>query len=164
MFCSTAFWCDSKRPFSASARLAPSSTSRSARAWRAEAEKGLLESHQKAVEQNNRYLTEAKEQLATIKASVADAEKTKRALEKDIAELEATGRAEAEAAAKDILSRAEEKAASLVRDAETKAADSLKQSREQLAELRAERDAIAEYIESLRAVVGKMTKKAPKKS
>jgi hypothetical protein len=85
-------------------------------------------------------------------------------LEKDIAELEATGRAEAEAAAKDILSKAEEKAAALVRDAETKAAGSLKQSREQLAELRAERDAIAEYIESLRAVVGKMTKKAPKAS
>jgi len=77
--------------------------------------------------------------------------------------IEATGRAEAEATAKDIVSKAEEKAAALVRDAETKAADSLKQSREQLAELRAERDAIAEYIESLRSVVGEMTKNAPKK-
>jgi hypothetical protein len=132
-------------------------------ARRAEAEKGLLESHQKAVEQNNRYLAKAKEHLASIKASVKEATAAKKALDKEIAKLESSGRAEAQAVAREILATAEEKAASLVRDAETKAADALKQSREQLAELRTERDAIAEYIESLRAVVGDMTKKAPKK-
>ena len=79
------------------------------------------------------------------------------------AEVKRLEKAEAQAVAREILATAEEKAASLVRDAETKAADALKQSREQLAELRTERDAIAEYIESLRAVVGDMTKKAPKK-
>ena len=130
-------------------------------ARRAEAEKALLEAHQKAVQQNARYLTEAKERLATVKKSLTEAKKTQKAVEKDIAGLASSGRAEAEAAAKGILSAAEEKAATLVRDAETRAAATLKDSREKLVELRAERDAIAEYIESLRAVVGEMTQKAP---
>jgi hypothetical protein len=59
------------------------------------------------------------------------------------------------------VAAAEERAAELIRTAEASAAKKLKQAQTQLAELRAERDAIAEYIESLRSVVGEVVTKAP---
>ena len=58
--------------------------------------------------------------------------------------------------ASEKIAAAEARAALLIRQAEEEATNRVAAAERRLVELRAERDTIADYIESLRAVVGKI--------
>jgi cell division septum initiation protein DivIVA len=125
-------------------------------ARRAEAEKDLLEAHQKAVELNNRFLQEAEEQLSETKARLAELRKDHKKIIHAIDEANRSGKSTAEKAASDTLQAAENRAAEIVRSAEEEATSRVAAAERRLVELRAERDTIAGYVESLRSVVSKV--------
>ncbi len=124
------------------------------KARRAEAEKELLDAHQRAVELNDRYLAEAKSQLKDTKKRLEALREEHRKTSEAIIELNSTGRAEAEQAARTIIAEAEEKARVVVAEANQQADEKVSVAEKRLIELRAERETIAEYVESLRSVMG----------
>jgi len=126
------------------------------KARRAEAEKELLDAHQKAVELNDRYLAEAKTQLEDTKKRLKALREEHRKTSEAIIELNNSGKADAEAKAREIVAEAEEKARTIVAEATQQADESVAAAEKRLIELRAERDTIAEYIQSLRSVVGQL--------
>ena len=126
------------------------------KARRAEAEKELLDAHQKAVELNDRYLSEAKTQLEDTKKRLKALREEHRKTSEAIIELNNSGKADAEAKAREIVAEAEEKARTIVAEATQQADESVAAAEKRLIELRAERDTIAEYIQSLRSVVGQL--------
>ena len=121
---------------------------------RAEAERELLETHQKAVELNNRFLQEAESQLNETKDRLAGLRKEHEKLIAAIDEANRTGKDSAEKAARETIAAAEARAALLILEAEEEATNRVAAAERRLVELRAERDTIADYIESLRTVVG----------
>lgn len=123
-------------------------------ARRAEAERELLDTHQKAVELNNRFLQEAEDQLSETKDRLAGLRAEQKKIIAAIEEANRTGKNSAEKAALDTIQKAEARAALIIRQAEEEATNRVAAAERRLVELRAERDTIADYIESLRAVVG----------
>jgi len=135
------------------------------KARRAEAEKELLEAHQKAVELNDRYLAEAKAQLEDTKKRLEALREEHRKTSEAIIELNNSGKADAEVKARELVVEAEEKARTIVAEATRQADESVAAAEKRLIELRAERDTIAEYLQSLRSVVGQLeTEEKPEKA
>jgi cell division septum initiation protein DivIVA len=123
-------------------------------ARRAEAERELLDTHQKAVELNNRFLQEADNQLSETKARLAGLRKEHEKLIAAIDVANRTGKNSAQKAARETIAAAEARAALLILQAEEEATNRVAAAERRLVELRAERNTIADYIESLRTVVG----------
>lgn len=131
-------------------------------ARRAEAERDLLETHQKAVELNNHFLSEAEAQLASTTERLTGLRDEQKKILAAIDEANRLGKDAAEKSASATLSAAENRAADIIRAAEIEATTRVAAAERRLVELRVERDTIADYIESLRAVVGKaLTVEAP---
>ena len=124
-------------------------------ARRAEAERELLDTHQKAVELNNRFLQEAEDQLSETKDRLTGLRKEQKKIISAIEEANRTGKNSAEKAASETIAAAEARAAQIIRQAEGEATNRVAAAERRLVELRVERDTIADYIESLHAVVGK---------
>jgi hypothetical protein len=123
-------------------------------ARRAEAERELLDTHQKAVELNNRFLQEAEDQLSETKDRLTGLRKEQKKIIAAIEEANRTGKNSADKAASETIAAAEARAVLIIRQAEDEATNRVAAAERRLVELRAERDTIADYIESLRAVVG----------
>ena len=123
-------------------------------ARRAEAERDLLETHQKAVELNNRFITESEAQLLETKERLTALRDEQKKILAAIEQANRSGKNAAEKAALATVSAAEERAAEIIRLAEIEATARVAAAERRLVELRAERDTIAGYIESLRSVVG----------
>jgi DivIVA domain-containing protein len=123
-------------------------------ARRAEAEKELLDVHQKAVDLNNRFLKEAENQLAETKSRLAALRTEHQKITEAIDEANRTGKVEAQKKANDVLAQAETRAEEIIRSAESEATGRVAAAERRLLELRSERDTIAEYVESLRTIVG----------
>jgi hypothetical protein len=123
------------------------------KARRDEAEQEYLARHQEAVASTQRYLDDANAQLADAIRRAAD-----KRLEADAVEMtiEVDGRKRREAAeteASQLVSDARERAQAIVTEAEQRSAQLVRDAEERLAELREERDAIAQYFESLRGAL-----------
>jgi hypothetical protein len=127
-------------------------------ARRAEAEKELLDTHQKAVELNSRFLEEAESQLANTKTRLAQLRAEQKKVLAAIEESNRVGKTESERAAAQALREAEDRARSLISEAEKEATSRVAAAERRLVELRAERDTIAEYIEGLRTAVAGVLK------
>jgi hypothetical protein len=123
-------------------------------ARRAEAEKDLLETHQKAVELNNRFISEAQTQLTETKERLTALRDEQKKIISAIDTANRMGKNAAEKAALQTVGKAEDRAADIIRQSEIEATARVAAAERRLVELRAERDTIAQYIESLRAVVG----------
>jgi len=120
---------------------------------RAEAERELLDTHQKAVELNNRFLEEAQNQLSETKARLAQLRSEQKKILQAIEESGRLGKSEAERNAIKALRVAKAKASEIISAAESEATSRVADAERRLVELRAERDTIAEYIEGLREAV-----------
>ena len=125
-------------------------------ASRAAAEKELLESHQKAVVVNDRYLREASAQLADTKARLNAVRKEHKLLMAAIEETNRSGKAAANAEARKLVTQAKKEASTIIRQAEAEAMERVAAAESRLVVLSAERDAIAQYVEGLRVVVGEV--------
>ena len=123
-------------------------------ARRAEAERELLDTHQKAVELNNRFLSEAETQLSETKERLTAVRGEQKKILAAIDEANRLGKNAAEKAASQTIAAAEDRAAEIIRLAEIEATARVAAAERRLVELRAERDTIAGYVESLRSVVG----------
>jgi hypothetical protein len=123
-------------------------------ARRAEAEKDLLETHQKAVELNNRFISEAQTQLTETKERLTALRDEQKKIISAIDTANRMGKNAAEKAALQTVGKAEDRAADIIRQSEIEATARVAAAERRLVELRAERDTIAQYIESLRVVVG----------
>ena len=134
-------------------------------ARRAEAERELLDAHQKAVELNNRFLKEAESQLAETKSRVAALRGEHKKITAAIDEANRSGKLDAQARAAQLVADAEQKAREIIQVAEQEATSRVAAAERRLIELRSERDTIAEYVESLRTIVGAvLDAPAPKKA
>ena len=129
-------------------------------ARRHEAEKEVLEAHQKAVELNESFQREASQQLDDTKARLRQVRDDHKKVSAAITELTTHGRAEAEKASREMIADAEKKAAELIREAEEQAEEKISHMERRLAELRTERDTIADYLASLRQVVHSIDQQA----
>ncbi len=133
-------------------------------ARRSEAEKDLLESHQKAVEMNDRYLAVSTTQLAELKSRVAELRQDHK---KIIAAIDASNTSGKTAAAKEAantIASAHKRATEMVHAAEKEAMERVAAAEARLIELSAERDTIASYVESLRTIVGGVIASEKKKA
>lgn len=122
-------------------------------ARRAEAERELLDAHQKAVELNSRFLQDAESQLAETKARLTQLRSEQKKILAAIEESNRVGKSESERAATAAIRAAEDKAKAIIASAEKEATSRVAAAERRLVELRAERNTIAEYIEGLRTVV-----------
>jgi len=122
-------------------------------ARRHEAEKEVLEAHQKAVELNESFQREATQQLDDTKARLRQVRDDHKKISAAITELNTHGKADAEKASRKLIANAEKKAASIISDAEKQTEEKISQMERRLVELRTERDTIADYLASLRQVV-----------
>ena len=122
-------------------------------ARRHEAEKEVLEAHQKAVELNESFQREATQQLDDTKARLRQVRDDHKKISAAITELNTHGKADAEKASRELIANAEKKAASIISDAEKQTEEKISQMERRLVELRTERDTIADYLASLRQVV-----------
>ena len=129
-------------------------------ARRHEAEKEVLEAHQKAVELNESFQREASQQLDDTKARLRQVRDDHKKVSAAITELTTHGKAEAEKASREMIADAEKKAAELIREAEEQAEEKISHMERRLAELRTERDTIADYLASLRQVVHSIDQQA----
>jgi cell division septum initiation protein DivIVA len=132
-------------------------------ARRAEAEKKLLDTHQKAVEMNDRYLSEAAAQLHDIKARLEAVRNDHKLLTAAVEETNRSGKKAATAEARKIVSEAQKEASAIIALAEAEAMERVAAAENRLIELSAERETIAQYVEGLRAVVGKVVAAERKK-
>lgn len=123
-------------------------------ARRAEAEKDLLDTHQKAVELNNRFISEAEAQLRETKERLTALRGEQKKVLAAIDEATRLGKNAAEKSATELIAAAENRGADIIRLAEIEATTRVAAAERRLVELRAERDTIAGYVESLRSVVG----------
>lgn len=122
-------------------------------ARRHEAEKEVLDAHQKAVELNESFQREATHQLEDTKARLRQVRDEHKKLSAAITELNTLGKAEAEKASRELIADAEKKAATIIAEAEKQAEEKVSQMEHRLVELRTERETIADYLASLRQVV-----------
>jgi DivIVA domain-containing protein len=122
-------------------------------ARRAEAEKELLDTHQKAVELNNRFLEEAQKQLTETKSRLSSLREEQKKILVAIEESNRLGKSASERATMKTLREAEDKARHIISEAEREATSRVAAAERRLVELRAERDTIAEYVEGLRTAV-----------
>lgn len=121
---------------------------------RAEAERELLDTHQKAVELNDRFLLKAQEQLKETKARLAEARKDLHKITDAIDGANRYGKLEASKQAQKTLADAQQQGAEIILEAEGEATARVAAAERRLVELRAERDTISEYVESLRSIFG----------
>ncbi|MDP5129178.1 MAG: hypothetical protein NWP37_05340, partial [Pontimonas sp.] len=134
-------------------------------ARRAEAERELLDAHQKAVELNNRFLKEAETQLSETKSRLKALRTEHQKITAAIEEANRSGKHTAQSEAAQLVAEAEEKAREIIRVADEEATARVAAAERRLIELRSERDTIAEYVESLRSIVGAvLDAPAPKKA
>ena len=125
-------------------------------ARRAEAEKELLDSHQKSVEMTDHYLSEGSTQLADIRARLRAARKEHKLLMAAIAETNRNGKTASIAEARKIVLEAKKEASEIISKAEAEAMEPVVAAENRLVALSAERDTIAQYVEGLRVVVGEV--------
>jgi cell division septum initiation protein DivIVA len=127
-------------------------------ARRAEAEIALLDAHQRAVEMNDQYLEKSTTQLAETKARLAGLRADHRRILAAIEEANLTGKLAATRNAQKIVLEAEKRALEILRKADVEATQTVAGAELRLVELAAERDTIAQYVRSLRTIVGKVVK------
>lgn len=123
-------------------------------ARRAEAEKDLLDAHQKAVDLNNRFLKEAENQLAETKSRLSELRKEHKKITEAIELANQNGKVDAQKKAAAIVAESQRKAREIIQAAEEEATSRVAAAERRLIELRAERETIADYVESLRTIVG----------
>jgi chromosome segregation ATPase len=123
-------------------------------ARRSEAEKELLETHQKAVELNNSFLKEAETQLSETRGRLEALRVEHKKLIAAIEEANLSGKTASQKTAAQTIENAEKRAAEILRAAEEEAISRVAAAERRLVELRNERDSIAEYVESLRTILG----------
>lgn len=128
-------------------------------ARRADAEKDLLEAHHKAVDMNNRFLKQAENQLAETKSRLTALRAEHKKITDAIETANSDGKLEAQKKATAVVAQAQKKAREIIRSAEDEATARVAAAERRLIELRSERDTIADYVESLRAVVGAVVDK-----
>ncbi|MBK5237584.1 MAG: DivIVA domain-containing protein [Actinomycetales bacterium] len=122
-----------------------------------ETETALLARHQEAVAQTQKYIDEAQAQAAVTRTGALERERAALALEQEaIAEAHAAREDAAEHVAK-LSAEAEARAAALVSDAEKRSSAMLTEAESTVADLRVEREAVAQYFEGLRLVLGQAT-------
>ena len=127
-------------------------------ARRAEAENDLLDAHQRAVEMNDQYLEKSTTQLAETKARLAELRADHRRILAAIEEANLTGKLAATRNAQKTVLEAEKRALEILRKADVEATQTVAGAELRLVELAAERDTIAQYVQSLRTIVGKVVK------
>jgi cell division septum initiation protein DivIVA len=125
-------------------------------ARRADAEKELLDAHQRAVEMNDQYLEKSTTQLAETKARLAVLRADHRRILAAIEESNLSGKLDATRHAKKTVVDAEKQALDIIRMADVEATQTVAGAEQRLVELAAERDTIAQYVQSLRTIVGKV--------
>lgn len=123
-------------------------------ARRAEAEKELLDNHHKAVELTNRFLKEAENQLAESKVRLTALHGEHQKLIAAIDEANRSGKTASQKAAAQTIKDAHDEAAKILSAADKEATNRVAAAERRLVELHVERNSIAEYVESLRTVVG----------
>ncbi len=119
-----------------------------------EAETEFLARHQEAVAQTQKYVDEGLVQAAVARTSALERERAALELEKEAVDVAHALRAETDARVAELITNAEERAASLVSDAENRATAMLSEAESAVANLRVEREAVAQYFEGLRLVLG----------
>ena len=127
-------------------------------ARRAEAEKDLLDAHQRAVEMNDQYLEKSTTQLAETKARLAGLRADHRRILAAIEEANLTGKLAATRNAQKTILAAEKRAHEILRKADVEATQTVAGAEQRLVELAAEQNTIAQYVQSLRTVVGLVVK------
>jgi len=110
----------------------------------------------KTVVVNDRYLSEASAQLADTKARLSAVRKEHKLLMAAIEETNRSGKTAAIAEARKLVTQAKKEASAIIRQAEAEAMERVAAAESRLVVLSAERDTIAQYVEGLRAVVGKV--------
>jgi len=127
-------------------------------ARRAEAEKQLLDAHRSAVEINDKYLEKSAAQLAEIKARVTELRADHRSILAAIEKSSVTGKLASARQANATVVKAEKRASEILRKADVEATQNVASAEKRLVELGVERDTIAQYVQSLRSIVGKVVK------
>lgn len=122
-------------------------------ARRAEAEADYLAKHQEAVSLTQRYLDEANKMLAQARTRANAARLEAETLEGAARSVNKRTKDEARAKAEAILVAAEAEARSILAEAKLEAAKEIQTMRRKLSRLKVERDALAQYLTNLRAVI-----------
>jgi regulator of protease activity HflC (stomatin/prohibitin superfamily) len=108
------------------------------------------------VEMNTRLIAQAQKQLADTKSRLTKVRREHKMILVAIDEANQTGRTEADRESKKIVADAKKIAAQVVAHAETDAMARVAAAEHRVIELDVERNTIAEYVSSLRAIVGKV--------
>jgi hypothetical protein len=99
-------------------------------------------------------LKEAESQLAETKSRVSALRTEHKKITEAIGTANREGKLSAQKKAQEVVAAAETKGREIMAAAEVEATNRVAAAERRLAELRSERDTIAEYVESLRAIVG----------
>jgi chromosome segregation ATPase len=103
---------------------------------------------------NNRFLTEAESQLAETKSRVGALRTEHKKITDAIDQANRDGKISAQQKAQEVVAAAKAQARDIIRLAEEEAVTRVAAAERRLTELRSERNTIAEYVESLRTIVG----------
>ncbi|MFM6982392.1 MAG: hypothetical protein ACKOWP_06485 [Microbacteriaceae bacterium] len=120
----------------------------------------MLELHRDAVTQNEHYLTEVNREYSELTTNVEAMKKELTALQVSIEKADAHATFERDKAAAETIRVAEERAAAIIAEAQDSAREQIESAERRLAELRSERDGIAEYVANLRAAVDNVAQKS----
>ena len=122
-------------------------------ARRHEAEQKLLEEHRDTVAQNEAYLKAANEEFTKLQKELTNLKKEYNRLEPEVLKIREMAIVESKEAARSTIDTANAKARQIVAAARTEAKVALDDAAKRLAEIAAERDAIAAYIGDLNKAV-----------
>lgn len=119
-----------------------------------EAEAEFLARQQEAVAQTQKYIDEAQVQAAVARTQAAERERVAIELEQEAVREAHSLHERATARVAHISAEAEEKASRLISEAQDRASAMIAEAESALADLRVEREAVAQYFEGLRLVLG----------
>jgi chromosome segregation ATPase len=134
-------------------------------ARRHELEQQLLEQHRDIIAQNEAYLNAANEEFTKLQKDLTSLKKEYNRLEPEVLKIREMAIVESKEAARSTIDAANAKARQIVGAARNDAKRELDNAAQRLAEIAAERDAIASYIGDLNTAVAQAAKSlAPKKA
>jgi hypothetical protein len=134
-------------------------------ARRHELEQQLLEEHRDVIAQNEAYLKVANEEFTKLQKDLTSLQKEHNRLETEVLKIREMAIVESKEAARSTIDAANAKARQIVNAARTEAKLELDNAAQRLAEIAAERDAIASYIGDLNAAISVAAKSlTPKKA
>ncbi|PTW90512.1 hypothetical protein C8A06_0201 [Microbacteriaceae bacterium MWH-Ta3] len=123
-------------------------------------EERLLELHRDAVAQNEHYLTQVNREYSELTAAIEERKHELNGLDIEIAKRDAQATFDRDKAAADVIRAAEERASAIISEADEASRKRVDEAERRLAELRAERDGIADYVANLRDAVTNVAKLA----